>query len=223
MAAMTIPMAAFIAVLSVFTQLGAEGALEAARRERGGVRRLVTPVLWAAVGVAALTLVLNTQIVPRANERLVSVLATGTAAQSGSARHRSDRVMTVGELWAGARDARRDAGPHGLAVAAAFEVEIHKKFALAVACVILALAGIAIALRFPRGGPLLVIGASCVVFSVYYFGVITGETLADELVVSPFVGMWAANALVLAAALLVVWPSRRPLAPPETGPLVISG
>jgi lipopolysaccharide export LptBFGC system permease protein LptF len=222
-AAMTIPMAAFIAVLSVFMKLGAEGTLEAARREYGGVRRLVTPVLWAAVGVAALTLVLNTQILPRANERLAAVLAAGTAERGDRAIHRSQRAMLIGELRAAARNARRDAGPSALADAASYEVEVQKKFALAVACVILALAGAAIALRFPRGGPWLVIGASCVVFGVYYFGLTTGETLADELVVSPFVAMWAANAFVLAAALLGVWPSRRPLAPSETGPLVISG
>src|SRR5215211_4477611 len=58
-AAMTIPLGVFLAVLWVFTRLGAKGMLAAARGERHGVRRLVTPVLWAAAAVAALMLVFN--------------------------------------------------------------------------------------------------------------------------------------------------------------------
>jgi lipopolysaccharide export system permease protein len=91
--------------------------------------------------------------------------------------------------------------------AAAYEVEIHKKFALAAACVVLALAGAAIALRFPRGGVGLVIGASGVVFTGYYLSLTAGESLAERLVIPPFVAMWMANALLLAIVLLLV---RRP-------------
>src|SRR5688500_10835003 len=98
-AALTIPMSVFVAVLWVFTRLGAEGALAAARQERHGVRRLLAPVLGAAAAVAALTLVSNAQIVPRTNERLAAVLA-------GGAPERGDRMMTIGELRAAARSAR---------------------------------------------------------------------------------------------------------------------
>jgi lipopolysaccharide export system permease protein len=76
----------------------------------------------------------------------------------------------------------------------------------------LALAGVAIALRVPRGGTGLVIGASCVVFGAYYVLLVAGESLAFQLVVSPFVGMWGANALLLAAAMLAVWRRRTPVA-----------
>ena len=41
-----------------------------------------------------------------------------------------------------------------------FGVEIHKKFSLAVACIVFVLIGAPIALRFPRGGVGLVIGVS---------------------------------------------------------------
>lgn len=215
-AAMTIPMAVFIAVLWVFTRLGAEGALAAARRKHDGVRRLVAPVLVAAGCVAALELGTTALIVPRANGQLAAVLA-------GGAVERTDRTMTIGELRAAARNAREDAGPRTLARTASYEVEVQKKFALAAACVILALAGAAIALRFPRGGKGLVIGASCAVFGAYYVCLIAGESLADRLVVSPFVAMWTANALLLAAALLAGWRSRSPLAPGGTGPAAIGG
>jgi lipopolysaccharide export LptBFGC system permease protein LptF len=206
-AAMTIPMAVFLAVLWVFTRLGKEGVLAAARRERHGVRRLVAPVLGAGTAVAALTLVLNSEIVPRSNERLAAVSA-------GGARERGDREMTIGELRAASRRARADAEPDAFARAAYYEVEIQKKYALAAASVVLAVTGAALALLFPRAGAGLVIGAASAVLSAYYVCLVAGESLADRLVLSPFVAMWMANALFLAAALLVVWwRSRWPGAP----------
>jgi len=49
------------------------------------------------------------------------------------------------------------------------------------------------------------IGASLVVFSAYYAALMTGEGLADQRVVSPVLGMWGANGLVLTFALLAAW------------------
>lgn len=205
-AAMTIPMAVFLTVLWVFTRLGAEGALAAARRERDGIRHLVAPVLGAAAVVAAVTLALNAQIVPRANERLAAIIAGGSV-------ERSDRMMTIGELREEVRSARADAGPDAPTRAIRFEVEIQKKYALSAASLVLALAGAAIALLFPRGGARLVVGASSVVFTAYYACLIAGEALADRMLVSPFVAMWVANALLVAAALLALWRSGLPRAP----------
>jgi lipopolysaccharide export LptBFGC system permease protein LptF len=205
--ALTIPMAVFVAVTWVFTHLGAEGVLAAAHRERRGIRRLVAPVLAAAAIITGLTFVSNTRIVPRTNARLAAVLA-------GAPREPSDRTMTVGELRGAARSARTESGPNAAARAAAYEVEIQKKFALAAACMVLALAGAAIPLRFPRGGPGLVIGASGVVFTGYYLTLVAGESLADRLVISPFVAMWMANMCLLAIVLLLVW---RPGGPRAAG------
>lgn len=208
-AALTIPMAVLVAVLREFTRLGAAGTLAAARRAPGGVRRLVAPVLGASVGVAALAFVVTAELVPRANARLLAVLAEGAPAPS-------DRTMTIGELRAAARILRPDAGPAARERAAAYEVEVHKKFALPAACVVMALAGVAVALRVPPArisrGAALVVGASGAVFGAYYVVLVTGEDLADRLVVPPIVGMWGANALVLGAALLVVWRRRPTLA-----------
>ena len=215
-AAMTIPMAVLVAVLREFMRLGADGTLAAARRERGGVRRLVVPVLAAAASVAALALVVTAEIVPRANGRLSAVLAGGAAAPS-------DRTMTIGELREAARSVRPDGTPTASARVAAYEVEVQKKLALPAACVVLALAGMAIALRVPRGGAGLVIGASGAVFVAYYVLVVAGEDLASRLVVSPFVGMWGANALLLVVALLAVWRPRTPLVPGGSGTVAIRG
>lgn len=75
-------------------------------------------------------------------------------------------------------------------------VELHKKFAISVACVVFVLVGAPIALRFPRGGAGLVIGASLVIFGIYYVGLIAGEALADRDILTPFWAMWAANILL---------------------------
>ena len=76
---------------------------------------------------------------------------------------------------------------------ARYAIEIEKKFSLAAACVVLALVGAPIALRFPRGGVGLVIGVSFSIFALYYVMLIGGESLANNLVITPFWAMWAAN------------------------------
>jgi lipopolysaccharide export system permease protein len=77
--------------------------------------------------------------------------------------------------------------------AASYQIEMHKKFAIAAACLVFVLIGAPVALRFPRGGVGLVIGASVLIFGFYYVGLIGGETLADDLILSPFWAMWGAN------------------------------
>lgn len=201
--ALTIPMAVFLAVLWAFTRLGAEGVLASARCERRGLRRLVAPVLAAATVIATLTFVSNAQVVPRANARLAAAL-------DGAPREPTDRTMTIPELREAARTARTAVGAEAAARAAAYEVEIQKKFALAAACVVLALAGAATAIRFPHGGTGLVLGASGLVFIGYDLVLVAGESLADRQMLSPLVAMWMANALLLAVALLLVWRPSRP-------------
>ncbi len=93
--------------------------------------------------------------------------------------------------------------------AAIYEVEIHKKLAISAACVIFALLGVPVAIRFPRGGVGLVIGTSLAVFSVYYVGLIGGEELGDRLIVSPFLAMWTPNLIFAAVGLGLLWVVRR--------------
>jgi lipopolysaccharide export system permease protein len=49
-----------------------------------------------------------------------------------------------------------------------------------------------------------VIGVSLAVFSLYYVGLIAGETLADKLILSPFWAMWMANILFTAIGVLLL-------------------
>ncbi len=82
-------------------------------------------------------------------------------------------------------------------------VEIEKKFAIAAACVIFALLGAPIALRFPRGGVGLTIGVSLGVFAFYYVGLNAGEALARSNIVPPFWAMWSSNLMLLAVGVVL--------------------
>ena len=93
--------------------------------------------------------------------------------------------------------------------AAVYEVEIQKKLAISAACVIFALLGMPLAIRYPRGGVGLVIGTSLAVFSVYYVGLIGGEELGDRLIVPPFFAMWTPNLIFLIVAIPLLLSIRR--------------
>jgi lipopolysaccharide export system permease protein len=74
-----------------------------------------------------------------------------------------------------------------------YAVEVHKKWAISLACVSFVIVGIVMALRFPRAGIGLVIGGGLAVFSIHYVGLTAGESLADRGLVSPWVAMWTPN------------------------------
>jgi lipopolysaccharide export system permease protein len=83
-----------------------------------------------------------------------------------------------------------------------YGVEIHKKFALAVACFVFVLLGAPIALRFPRGGVGLTIGVSLFVFALYYVCLIAGESIAKRGMMPAVVSMWMANVIF---AIIALW------------------
>ena len=78
-----------------------------------------------------------------------------------------------------------------------FRVEIHKKYAIAFACIVFVLMGAPLGIRFPRGGIGMVIVASVAIFAVYWAGLIGGENLANEGAVTPFWAMWTADLVFL--------------------------
>lgn len=114
------------------------------------------------------------------------------------------RAITLG-ITAGEEQQADAAGRR----AAVYLVEIHKKLAIAAACLVFAMLGVPVALRFPRGGAGLVIGTSVVVFAVYYVGLIGGEDLGDRMIVSPFFSMWTPNLLFGFLGLVGLWVMRR--------------
>jgi lipopolysaccharide export system permease protein len=74
-----------------------------------------------------------------------------------------------------------------------YAVEVHKKWAISMACISFVIIGIVMALRFPRAGIGLVIGGGLAVFSIHYVGLTAGESLADRGLISPWLAMWLPN------------------------------
>jgi lipopolysaccharide export system permease protein len=101
-------------------------------------------------------------------------------------------------LTATALDRGRDAERR----AARYAVEVHKKWAISMACISFVIIGIVLALRFPRGGIGLVIGGGLLVFSIHYVGLTAGESLADRGCVTPWAAMWAPNIVLTIVGVL---------------------
>lgn len=82
-----------------------------------------------------------------------------------------------------------------------YNVEIQKKYAIPFACIVFVLIGGPLAIRFPRGGVGMVIATSLTIFTFYYVGLISGESLSDKTIVTPFIAMWTPNIVFLGAAI----------------------
>ncbi len=79
---------------------------------------------------------------------------------------------------------------------ARYLVEVHKKYAIPVACIVFVLIGAPLGIMARRGG--LTVGASYSVlfFILYWAFLIQGENLADRLAINPFTAMWTGNILI---------------------------
>jgi lipopolysaccharide export system permease protein len=131
----------------------------------------------------------------RAVERLREVVP-----EEGEWVPQPDRRITQLANW-GEISAARDEARTSTLRANQYLIEVHKKWAISIACLVFALVGIPMALRFPRGGLGLVIGGGLAVFAIYYVGLIAGEALGDKGIVPPEVIMWAPNLVFTLVAL----------------------
>ncbi|MBF0432961.1 MAG: LptF/LptG family permease [Fibrobacteria bacterium] len=88
--------------------------------------------------------------------------------------------------------------------ASKYLVEIHKKFSIPVACVIFILVGAPLGIMSRVGG----IGMGAIIssafFLVYWVCLLRGEAMADRLIISPWVSMWAPNIIVGVMGLFLV-------------------
>jgi lipopolysaccharide export LptBFGC system permease protein LptF len=74
-----------------------------------------------------------------------------------------------------------------------YEVEVHKKYAIAFACLIFVLIGAPVGMMTKTTGVGMAFSVSAFVFLIYYGCLTFGEELADKGVISPFLAMWIAN------------------------------
>jgi len=79
---------------------------------------------------------------------------------------------------------------------AMYMVEVHKKYSIPVACIVFVLIGAPLGIMARHGGLAVGAGFSLVFFLIYWAGLIGGEELANRLIISPFIAMWAPNIVV---------------------------
>ncbi len=77
-----------------------------------------------------------------------------------------------------------------------YDVEIYKKYALPVACIVFILIGAPLGVMVKRGGFGVAASISLFFFLLYWAFLIGGEKLSERDIISPFIGMWAANILL---------------------------
>lgn len=89
-----------------------------------------------------------------------------------------------------------------------WEIEIHKKWAQAIACLVMFLIGAPLGSIIKRGGLGVPVIISIAFFIIYYVLTMFGEKWAREGIVSPEVGIWSANLVLLPFGLLFLWQAR---------------
>ena len=84
-----------------------------------------------------------------------------------------------------------------------YMVEIHKKYALPVACIVFILIGAPLGVMVRKGGFGVAASISLFFFVIYWAFLIGGEKLADRNIITPFWGMWSANILLSIAGIVL--------------------
>jgi len=86
-------------------------------------------------------------------------------------------------------------------------VEIHKKFALPVACLVFVLIGAPLGIMTRKSSWTL--GVAIGMFFIYWAFLIAGEELADRLIITPFMSMWLPNIVMGLVGLWISYQAMR--------------
>ena len=85
-----------------------------------------------------------------------------------------------------------------------FKVEIHKKFTLAIACILFTLVGAPLGILVRSGGMTIASGLSIAFFLIYYILLIWGEQLADRNLLNPGLGSWLPNIILFISGMIIL-------------------
>ena len=85
-----------------------------------------------------------------------------------------------------------------------YKVEIHKKFTLALACVLFTMVGAPLGILVRNGGMTIASGLSIAFFLVYYILLIWGEQLADRNLLNPGLGSWLPNIILFISGMVIL-------------------
>lgn len=203
-AAMTIPMALFVAVLAALNKKG-RGAAPSERAGDSARTPRMMPLALLGVLVTVVAYGLNTQVLPKANTELQWL-------QSGKRDgFRGDRSLTPHELqdrWreletqlASGRTSRAESNTRELINS--YRIEYHKKYAISAACLFLTLFAVSLTRRLRRISIAWQVPICVAVFTGYYMLLIAGESLGDNGTLAPSLAMWSANLTLLLLTLLL--------------------
>ena len=120
---------------------------------------------------------------------------------------KGDREMTLGEL--ASRIAQMRSSGQGRKEWGRFSVEWHKKFAIPAACLVFGLLGLGLSLGSKKEARSSAFALSIAVIFVYYVLIRLGEQAGDTGMMTPFLSMWAANLVLGAIALALLWLNHR--------------
>jgi lipopolysaccharide export system permease protein len=82
-------------------------------------------------------------------------------------------------------------------------IEFHRKFALTYAIIVLFFVGAPLGAIIKRGGFGAPVVIAAIIFMIYFIILSIGENLANENVVSPFLGMWMSGIFFTPIALII--------------------
>jgi lipopolysaccharide export system permease protein len=156
-----------------------------------------------------------------ARHRLVFESSGFGFTRSGESRFRGDaRDLSATELLAAARQQERKIKVAGNPALFAendrqrlaaeqvlynrYMTEYHKKYALPVACLVFALAGVPLGVLARRGGFGAGAGLSLLFFVLYWSMVITGEKLAERGILDPAAASWSGDVILALVAFLMI-------------------
>ncbi|MCC5913640.1 MAG: LptF/LptG family permease [Balneolaceae bacterium] len=87
---------------------------------------------------------------------------------------------------------------------AEFMVEVHKKLSIPFACVVFIMLGAPIGMLTRKGNLGVAALISGGLLTIYFIAIIQGEKLADRMIISPFMGMWAINIFFFIIGLILI-------------------
>ena len=136
---------------------------------------------------------------------LFRVPAPGMLLKRGTSGYRSDRELTVPEMFQRVKQLEMKKGSaYDRRRIAAYMVEIHKKFSIPVACLVFVLLGAPLGVLSRKGGIAVSGGLALFFFTVYWVFLMAGEDLADRGLLSPAISMWMPNIILTAIGLWLI-------------------
>jgi LPS export ABC transporter permease LptG/LPS export ABC transporter permease LptF len=129
---------------------------------------------------------------------------------------KGDREMSLGELQAMTKKLRAERRYKDIG---RYQVEFHKKFAIAAACVVFGLLGLGLSLGSKKEARSAAFGLSLAVIFIYYVLIRLGEQAGDTGMLAPWLAMWAANIVLGVIALVLLLLNHREAAFDPLDPL----